>query len=435
MVIARKYVGMSVAALVMSLGTVPARAQSASNDTKPEVKVRKHIVHADKNSDAGDSQNQQSISIVNDGDAIALRIEDGKVVSATRNGKEVPLKSVIKDGGHVKIVGDDGTIDFEMDVDQPAGQTLGGQFGKAPVWNVISPGKQNAVTYSFGKGDGDTWSKFVQPSGEDAEPPKVMIGVQLAEPDRSLLGHFHLKAGEATLVSAVHQGLPAADAGIKPYDLIIAVDGSKKAAGQGLVRRALRDKKEGERVTLTIIHEGQKREVEVKLVPYDNDRLEHSKVDAIPMEMGLSGSVNGDKQLFLAPDMDLDKLKDHLRSMQLDNLPPEDRERIHKELENARTLMQKGMSDAHEQVKKSMADAEKAAAQQHLRLFRSDGAGHDDQAGGNQDRVRGIEDRLDRLEKMLERIIEKQDTQGRARRSGGQGTSGDKAPRADGGGD
>jgi membrane-associated protease RseP (regulator of RpoE activity) len=430
MVIARKYVGMGVAALVMSLGVVPAQGQSAPSDTKPEIKVRKHVVHTEREDD-NQSADQQSINIVNDSDAVSIQIEDGKVTSATRNGKKIPLSQINKDGGLVQILGKDGQVEFEMSLDEGGARASSGKSGKVQGWTTNAPGKQNQFVYSLGTPKGGTWDSYVQPAVPEAEPPKVMIGVQLAEPDRSLLGHFHLKAGEATLVSAVHEGLPAAEAGLKPYDLIVAVEGGKKGAGEDFVRRALRDKKEGQVVTLTVIHEGQKHDVKVKLIPYDHNLLEKSKVESIPMDTGLSGAFGGDKQWFLAPDTDLDKLKDHLRSLHLNSLSTEDQNRVQKELDQARLLMEKSMTDAREQVEKAKAASEKAGAQQpRFRLFRGgEDAGRPDSEGGTQDRVKGIEDRLDRLEKMLERMIEKQDSQGRARRGGG-----DKGPDSGGGG-
>lgn len=424
MIISRKYVGMGLAAMVVSMSAGMARGQSEITGVKPEVKVRKHVVRAEKEGEERDAQDRLSINIVNDEDAVSITIENGKVTSAKRNGKSIPSSQVKKNGGHIQFLGEGGKVEFEMDVDHPDTYAPGNKE-KFQFWTV-KPGEEGTKTFTktFGDEKG-TWSKFVQPADPTADQPKAMIGVQLAEPDRSLLGHFGLKPGLTTLVSAVYEGLPAAEAGLRPYDIIIAVNGSEKNAGEGSIRKALRDQKDGGTVTFTIIHEGKRHDVKVKLAPFDQERLQKAKVNSIAMEMDAMNNYVAPKQFAT---FDMDGLKDQIHS-HMQGLKPEDTKRLHEELSRAMVQADRAKGAAKEEVEKALTKSAEGGAQR-LRLFRGDGAARAEaESGAGQDRVKGIEERLDRLEKMLGRIIEKQDKQGQNRRSpGGSGSGAEKAP-------
>ena len=77
------------------------------------------------------------------------------------------------------------------------------------------------------------------------------IGVSTVELTKQLAEYFGVTSGKGALVTAVSEGGPAAQAGIKAGDVITAVDG-EEVDSPGDVARIISRKKEGE-VTLTVI--------------------------------------------------------------------------------------------------------------------------------------------------------------------------------------
>lgn len=77
------------------------------------------------------------------------------------------------------------------------------------------------------------------------------IGVSTMQLNKQLAEHFGVGSGKGVLVTEVSENSPAAKAGIKAGDVIIAVDG-EEVAQVGELSRAINKKKEGE-ITLTLI--------------------------------------------------------------------------------------------------------------------------------------------------------------------------------------
>ena len=104
------------------------------------------------------------------------------------------------------------------------------------------------------------------------EHPKVMLGVQLAPPGEALEIHLRLDPDSATMISRVYEGLAADEAGLAEYDIIVAINGNTPA-NHGSIREVLSEQDPGDEVTLTIIHEGKKRKVNVQLQEYKAEQL------------------------------------------------------------------------------------------------------------------------------------------------------------------
>jgi hypothetical protein len=119
----------------------------------------------------------------------------------------------------------------------------------------------------------------VQPSAVDpfggvvgTTPPRVMIGITLESPDESLARHLGVAATDATVVASVTPDLPAAKAGIKQYDVIVAVDGVRPA-GPRVVREVLAKKEPGQTVKFEILSGGEKKAVGVDVAAWDATKL------------------------------------------------------------------------------------------------------------------------------------------------------------------
>lgn len=209
-----------------------------------------------------------SMTRTDNGRTIAVKSDNGDV-SATIDGKPVPKDRITVDNGHVTITDENGQTIF----DQPAldaGVLSTSPNGRMPaVDNGLFP-RVNAGRRIRGQASGPGAAVAT------ATQPKSMIGVQLVEPDDSIRGHLGLNQGEAAMVGAVYDGLPAAVAGLEPYDIIVSVDGQTQVSSDR-VRDVLKDRDPSKPVSMEVIHRGQKKTVTVTPQAFDRSKLENAK--------------------------------------------------------------------------------------------------------------------------------------------------------------
>lgn len=339
---------------------------------------------------SGSPAREQSITVVNDDeDSVSVRMENGKVVSVERNGKRVPLDRVRQEDGKIRIVDENGKVVHEI-----ATGVATTEWSEKSGDKQIRPNTRPEV-------QGNRIRVLPQLEEVVIDQPKVMIGIQMAEADRSLVGHFGLKEGEVTMVSGVYDGLPASAAGLSPYDIIVSVDG-KSPAGQEDVRKALRSKNDGDVAVFTVIKKGKRQDLELKLVPFDGEKLESSRLNAIEITgtaMGGPGT-GGPAQIFFAPGGKGGGFQQFDMQVQGEKMDPMIREYIDQ------AMKMKGDAAMNQQQQKML--------QERLRTLTETFPDGPQKAapmpeGG---RVRDLEDRLDRLEKMLERLLERRGGEG-----------------------
>lgn len=328
------------------------------------------------------SSQSMSLQTTRDGRTIAVEMRDDKVVSATIDGEKVPKDRIKVTEDKVIIEDEDGEVVFEM--------ARGG--GRADAW-IIGPNQR-----LFGPGN---WQGLRGLQGEmiaPADPPPVMLGVSLAEPDRGLRRHFGLEEGKCTLLAAVYDDLPADKAGLKPYDIIVSINGDDDA-GQNEVREALRDAEAGETITFGVIQNGQRKDVRVKLEKYDQERLseaarkyreEHGDEEGI-YQFGLPFG-EGDASRWFAPDSD--ELRRQLR------------QRFEGEAGERLRQLQREQSERARELRRQLEPSGRPRGEQRA----GGGAGRGDDA-----QLDRLEDRLDRLERMLERLAEEKSSSGSRR--------------------
>jgi serine protease Do len=97
------------------------------------------------------------------------------------------------------------------------------------------------------------------------------IGVGIQGIDEDLAKALGLDRPRGALVEEVESGTPAANAGIKAGDVILAVDGQDVPRSEELPRMIARHAP-GSHVKLTVLHDRQKRDVDVTLVAMKDDR-------------------------------------------------------------------------------------------------------------------------------------------------------------------
>jgi putative serine protease PepD len=88
-----------------------------------------------------------------------------------------------------------------------------------------------------------------------AERQEGYLGVALAD---------RRDGGQGALVSEVEAGTPASEAGVKSGDIVVAVDSATVDGSAGLIA-AVRDRQPGDRVSVVILRDGQRRTIDVTL--------------------------------------------------------------------------------------------------------------------------------------------------------------------------
>jgi hypothetical protein len=222
--------------LVLTPGATAGAAVRASDDGE-NGGVRKVDERA-----AADEQRIE-VSIVDD--QVTVHIDD----------ERVPEERIRRNGGQITIIGPDGTVIRTIRVFKPG--TMRGSFFQAD--------------------DPDTFFQW-QSATEDAAEARlpVMMGVLLDEPGRALCKHLDLDPGTTTMIASLYKGLPAHNAGLEPYDVIVAIEGEQPADPAAL-RAALREKEPGDPITLTVIQGGEKRTVELALVEWDDELIRQAE--------------------------------------------------------------------------------------------------------------------------------------------------------------
>ena len=248
-------------AAALLLTATPVLAQSAKS--------------ADAKAKAGASSNSKMTVISReslDGDdgqqsTFEIRIEDGKVISAKRNGKEIPADQIRKEAdGRIVILDENGEEIEGLNVFQ--GAEGGAFFNGAGAWRGFRVG--DGVD---GEGNG-----FFQLGGAQEGPaPKVMLGVHMTEPGAALEKHLHLKPGKCAMITGVFEGLPAEVSGIGEFDVIVRIDDSD-AADAASIRKILSSKDAGDTITLRVIQAGESKDLKVKLQPFDAEKLHTAKL-------------------------------------------------------------------------------------------------------------------------------------------------------------
>lgn len=175
-----------------------------------------------------------------DEDSVQITVYNNEI-KVVRNGKPVPPDRIRRDGDMVKILDENGKVVHEVSL-------------------TVLP-------------DTAWWENAVNVLGQSAEHPPVMLGITMGEPDESLRAHLGLGDRQVIMLDNVMPGLPAAEAGLKRYDIIIAIEGSDDSVSPSRLLEVLRDKQAGQELKLRILRGGQKETYAIKLRAYDEALL------------------------------------------------------------------------------------------------------------------------------------------------------------------
>jgi hypothetical protein len=305
-----------------------------------------------------------------DGDAleeshqIEVRVEDGDI-TVVIDGEEVPADRIEKDGRRIVVLDENGDEIRSFGMGHGDMDFRFGFGGEGPMFR-----QWRDADGLFAPGDNQPFTFF----GDAGQPAPVMLGVTMSEPGAALRYHLDLDEGEATLITGVYEGLPADDAGLREHDIIVSVDGDE--AGPGAIRERLQDMEDGDRLRLTVISRGERRNVAVRVSEYDLEAMReaefHGSGRAAPFGMGYrvlpGGDVKGFGDFFVAPNAELYRAPGNVQF---------DSEELKKRIEDA-------MKDREHNMRFGPRE-------------------------GGDERLGDIDDRMAELEKMLDRLLERLD--------------------------
>lgn len=120
-------------------------------------------------------------------------------------------------------------------------------FAQTPVRRTIVVKDGKVVSSS----EGDTIEAFRLDS-ELFGGKRAHLGVSLVDLSKELRDHFGAPKEAGLLVGSVEDNSPADKSGIKTGDIIVSLDG-KDVASSSELRRALREKKEGDTVRIEVL--------------------------------------------------------------------------------------------------------------------------------------------------------------------------------------
>lgn len=244
----------AVSALLLSAFAGSADAQFVAEEKSSPVA---HVAP-----DAASSGVQTIVTTSGDGTVYKLVARDGSIDGVWINNEPVPGDRIVRSDRAVRLLGKDGAVLHEFRLGGPAtppvlrGMTPGGR----DVWAMSAPAAPKA------------------PGAAPLPPPPVMLGINLSEPGAALRAQLGLGDRPVILVDGVIDGLPAAEAGLKQYDVIVSLDGSDDASSETL-SKVLRDKKPGDVLKMHVIRGGEKKSIEATLAAYDPQKLNNLNIE------------------------------------------------------------------------------------------------------------------------------------------------------------
>ncbi|HBS29513.1 MAG TPA: hypothetical protein DEB06_08715 [Phycisphaerales bacterium] len=106
---------------------------------------------------------------------------------------------------------------------------------------------------------------------EHDRPSRPWIGVYSDSVPGSTASQLGIDRNNSTLITSIIGGTPAERAGLRRFDVIVAVNGDDDASEREF-RRAIRGTPDGDPLTLTVLREGQRLDIAVTPEPRNRSR-------------------------------------------------------------------------------------------------------------------------------------------------------------------
>ena len=236
----------------------------------------------------------------------------------------------------------------------------------------------------FKASGGDSWSWSSGSSLGDNEPkgPVTYLGIAAEAVTDDLAAHLPVDAGVGLIVRTVGQDSPAAAAGVQPNDVLLKIDDQLLIQPRQM-QILIRNRKEGDTVTLTFLRKGETKTGKATLVKRDppttkalvseNPEMERLN-DLIQSAGARTPMARGSLPLFqkqtvivgpdgkvtrLGEDIDVDRIRrDVEKELQKAGMADDVRKQVSEALKKAESSIKKAEAEA----KKTAEDATKAAA-------------------------------------------------------------------------
>lgn len=197
----------------------------------------------------GERRSEWTILVVDGEGEYKIEGRDGRI-SAWINGEPVDEGRIARHGDRIQILGEDGgTLREFLAPGQHGAQRLelralgGPEEGQVMI--LQQPGEGGAeeqhqaiVVEPF---------QEMTPSGER----RPRIGITMGQMDEGLAAHLGLDRGKVVVITGVEPDLPAARAGVRKFDVVVAVDGKSPVSEESL-RDAVLAKKVGDTIVLRV---------------------------------------------------------------------------------------------------------------------------------------------------------------------------------------
>jgi serine protease Do len=115
-------------------------------------------------------------------------------------------------------------------------------------------------------------SSIIEQLKNNGEVVRGWLGVQIQDVDEGIAEYYGLKKPEGVFVSEVFEGNPAADAGIKSGDIIVAV-GNQKIKNSRDLTREVAGLKVGSKADVEVVRDGKKKVFEVRIGKRGDDLI------------------------------------------------------------------------------------------------------------------------------------------------------------------
>jgi hypothetical protein len=191
-----------------------------------------------------------------------VRVEDGRIVSASIDGQPVSREQVQVRGDRIRVLDDGGETAAIFRI-PPVAHALGMQ---ERMWQERQFGRQMGRPFDgrqaqrFGPG-GPGQRLLGTPELPVADMQTGAVGILMLEAQPHHLRGTDYNSG--VKIDAIHEGMPAHRAGLRRNDIIVAVDGRENVTPERL-KNFLRQVPTGERISFTFIRDGEERDVNVR---------------------------------------------------------------------------------------------------------------------------------------------------------------------------
>jgi hypothetical protein len=321
---------LAAVALMATAGLTPAATAGGGKDR--DISTKTIVISGDELSSVGGAH------------TFEIKVEDGEV-TVTIDGEELPASRFRADDGHLVILDEDGR---ELK-----------SFGV-----LLDEGDKDFHMTWVGQ---EPWmdAEMLFPEGR----PNVLVGIHMDEPDEALRYHLGLETGQTTILSGLYEGLPAHQAGLGRFDIIVAVDG-QEPADPGSIMKALADKEPGDEVRFTVIQKGRTKEFSVTLEAFDPKRMDPSAligggtVQITIPEIKIMPGLEGLEGLWVDPES-----RESFRKLEQFKLPEgfhrdlrkELRESIPRDLDDRMEVLNKRLQEMQEMIDRLVEQARELA--------------------------------------------------------------------------